>query len=62
MLKKNFIVKAARYFYFNIIKKVFFVDYILENIIRRISIFYNRGIEVSIIALNPLAPVSLAIA
>ncbi len=50
MLKKIFIVRAARYFYFNIFKKVFFVDYIIENIIRRISIFYNRGIEVSIIA------------
>ena len=50
MLKKIFIVRAARYFYFNIFKKVFFVDYIIENIIRRISIYYNRGIEVSIIA------------
>lgn len=50
MLKKNLVVRAVRYFYFNIFKRVFFIDYISENIVRKISIFCNRGIDISVVA------------
>jgi hypothetical protein len=47
-MKKNIVIRALRFGYFNIFKKIFFIDYLTQNIFRRLSIFLNRGITLII--------------
>jgi len=47
-MRKNIAIRAIRFVYFNIFKKIFFIDYLTQNIFRRFSIFLNRGITLVI--------------
>ena len=47
-MRKNIAIRAIRFVYFNIFKKIFFIDYLTQNTFRRFSIFLNRGITLVI--------------
>lgn len=47
-MKKKIGIRALRFIYFNIFKKIFFIDYLTQNIFRRFSIFLNNGITLII--------------
>jgi hypothetical protein len=47
-MRKNIAIRATRFVYFNIFKKIFFIDYLTQNTFRRFSIFLNRGITLII--------------
>jgi len=47
-MRKNIAIRAIRFAYFNIFKKIFFIDYLTQNTFRRFSIFLNRGITLVI--------------
>jgi len=47
-MKKFILVRAVRFLYFNFFKRIFFIDFILDNVYRRLSIYLNSGITLLI--------------
>lgn len=45
-MKRFILIRAVKFFYFNFLKKIFFIDYLFNTLTRNMSIFINNGISI----------------